>query len=94
MEIYNEGRCVFICNALAKVFRVNKNLKPDKSLRCYSLARDYINEAMEKTNAWYYSGHLAQLGVPLKLVNNLEWMQLRRRELLCQMISHFESIGD
>ena len=56
--------------------------------------RDYMDYILKETNSSFYYSHLAKLGVPRTILNNAEWMQLRRRELLCSIISHFESIND
>ena len=55
---------------------------------------DYMDLILAKTDSYYYYSHLAKLGVPRNLTGNPEWMQLRRRELLCSIMSHFESIND
>ena len=55
---------------------------------------DYMYSILAKTDSSYYYSHLNKLGVPRTILNNAEWMQLRRRELLCSIISHFESIND
>ena len=56
--------------------------------------QDYMYLILAKTDTNYYCSHLAELGVPIDLMRDAEWMQLRRRELLCSIISHFESIND
>ena len=41
-----------------------------------------------------FNGMLVGLGVPENLVDDDEWLQLRRRELLTNLISHYERMGD
>lgn len=55
---------------------------------------DYMDLILKETNSTFYTRHLSKLGVPTILTDNPEWMQLRRRELLCSIISHFEYIND
>ena len=47
-----------------------------------------------KSDAFSFDDMLFSLGVPVKLVNDDEWVQLRRRELLANLISHYERMGD
>lgn len=74
------------------------NLSDDDSWHPYIDIQDrfhaYMDSILAKTGYIYYTKHLNKLGVPRSLTDNPEWMQLRRRELLCSIISHFESIND
>lgn len=74
------------------------NLSDDDGWHPYKGSRerlhDYMDLILAKTDSSFYKRHLMELGVPRNLTGNPEWMQLRRRELLCSIISHFESIND
>ena len=74
------------------------NLYDDDGWHPYKGSRerfhDYMDSILAKTDSSFYPRHLMELGVPRTIINNAEWMQLRRRELLCSIISHFESIND
>ena len=89
-----------VCGAVADALReldVNK-LSDDDGWHPYKDSKDrfhdYMNLILAKTDSIYYTKHLNKLGVPINLTGNPEWVQLRRRELLCSIISHFESIND
>ncbi len=90
----------YVCGAVADALHELgiDNLSDDDGWHPYKGSRerfhDYMDSILKETNSSYYYSHLNKLGVPRTILNNAEWMQLRRRELLCSIISHFESIND
>lgn len=61
-----------------------------------------VRDSVERCLSWVSGGAecfsfeaaLIVAGVPAEYYNNPEWLQLRRREFLTNMISYFERKGD
>ena len=89
-----------VCRAVGAAFRELNidNLSDADGWHPYRASKDrfhdYMDLILKETDTAFYSKHLNKLGVPINLIHNPEWMQLRRRELLCSIISYFESIND
>lgn len=97
----------YICYAIERAFAAELGGDVIEEIHVKGIGREILEcqkKIVEKMNEWFnprlrrecmsFETAMFELGVKQELAGNTEWRQLRRREFLTNLISHYERLGD